>query len=220
MREDIFLTLVEDHLIPLQGHLGQHKVDGNGEEYPEERLYRLARRYYHSTIPNLPKGREFYVSVGAWNRGLPERKLASQESGRDANMQVLYPGPLAQRTIDNVFVVPNPYRGSSSFDGRLVGDYQGDRSRRLWFVNLPARANVQIFSLAGDLVDEFEHYPGKVHEIISVSREVPDGVSAGGIHPWNLLSRHNQIIASGLYFFSVKCHDSGNVQVGRFAVIR
>ena len=230
--EEIFLALVEDSLIPLRGHWGQYNINEddrrsvrnskrtNTQEIIEKRYERLSRRYYETKIYNVPKGREYYVSVTAWSRGIPSEGLGALESGRDANMMVFFTGPVAQESIKNVYVVPNPYRGSSTFDGSADNDPLGDRSRRLWFVNLPARANVQIFTLSGDLVDEFEHYPGKALDVISISREVREAVGSGGIHSWNLLSRNNQIIASGLYFFSVKCHDTGNVQVGRFVVIR
>ena len=231
MREDIYLALVEDQLIPLRGHLGQNNVvrpeersnrrtEEVGEEFLDRRYNRLARRYYHSKINNLPKGREYYVSTTAWSRGIPAQRLLALETGRDANMDIYFPGPLPEVNMRKVYVVPNPYRGGSSFDGSREGDPLGDRSRRLWFFNLPARANVQIYTLAGDLVDEFEHYPGKMHDVISISREVQEAIGSGGIHPWDLLSKNNQIIASGLYFFSVKNHDTGEVQVGKFAVIR
>ena len=220
IRDDVFLALVDDNLIPLPGHLGQNKVDDFGVEFLSDRQTRLTRRYYTSTINNLPKGREYYVSVTTFDRGMPSEKLGPLESGKDANMEVYFPGPLAKNNMDNIYVVPNPYRGSSSFDGRIDGDSKGDKSRRLWFVNLPERCNVQIYTLAGDLVDEFEHNGAMEQDIISISKAAAFGVAASGIHPWNLLSKNNQIIASGLYFFSVKDHRTGDVKVGKFAVIR
>ena len=230
-RRNIFLALVDETVIPLPGHMGQNKVfgavaDKESEETPESIKDRMMRRFYQSVINNLPRGREFYVSVSAFNRGMPARSLGMLESGRDANMEIFFPGPLAQSNMNNIYVVPNPYRGRSLFDGRIDGDARGDMSRRLWFVNLPERANVQIFTLAGDLVAEFEHDGrNNNHDIISVSRAADrdglfEGRAASGIHPWNLLSKNNQIVASGLYFFSVKCRTTGDVRVGRFAIIR
>jgi hypothetical protein len=230
-RRNIFLSIVDDTVIPLPGHLGQNKVDGpvadrSSAETPASIQDRMMRRYYRSTIHHVPRGREFYVSVSAFNRGMPSKNLGMLESGRDANMEIFFPGPLAQTSMNNIYVVPNPYRGRSLFDGRIDGDFRGDMSRRLWFVNLPERANVQIFTLAGDLVDEFEHDGrNNTHDIITISRAANrdglfEGKAASGIHPWNLLSKNNQIVASGLYFFSVKCRTTGDVRVGRFAIIR
>jgi hypothetical protein len=213
-RPDIYFALVEDGLIPLQGHLGQNRIELS------DHLNRLSRRFYKHTITNLIKGREFYASATAFNRGFPSQNLPALESGRDANMRVFFPGPLARQNMKDIYVVPNPYRGSGSFDGFVEGDLQGDKGRRIWFVNLPMRCNVQIYTLAGDLVYEFEHNGAMTQPILSVSKAAEVGIAASGIHPWNLISRHNQIIASGLYFFSVKCRDSGDVKVGRFAVIR
>jgi hypothetical protein len=233
-RRNIYLALVDDTVIPLPGHLGQNHIytgtgavaDPMAEETYANIQRRLMRRFYTSTIYNVQRGREVYVSVGAFNRGLPARGLRALESGRDANMEIFFPGPLAKSNMNNIYVVPNPYRGRSLFDGRVEGDMRGDMSRRLWFVNLPERANVQIYTLAGDLVDEFEHDGrNNSHDIITISRAAGrdgnfEGIAASGIHPWNLLSRKNQVVASGLYFFSVKCRATGDVKVGRFAIIR
>jgi len=230
-RRNIYLAIVDDAMIPLPGHLGQNNVVGavadmTSIETVESRRIRLARRYYRSTIQDVPRGTELYVSVSAFNRGMPSKKLGTLESGRDANMEIFFPGPLAKPDMNNIYVVPNPYRGRGLFDGRIDGDARGDMSRRIWFVNLPERANVQIFTLAGDLVDEFEHDGrNNTHDIISISKAANreglfEGRAASGIHPWNLLSKNNQIVASGLYFYSVKCRATGNIKVGRFAIIR
>jgi len=230
VRDDIYLALVDDNLIPLPGHLGQFRLvsgdpvgDVDNEtvlETPENRNSRLSRRYYHENVKSLTRGREYYSSVTAYNRGFPEKKLPALESGKDANMKVFFPGTLAQDRMDNIYVAPNPYRGGSSFDGYIQGDYQGDKGRRLWFVNLPIKCNVQIYTIAGDLVAEFDHDGEMPQPIITISKAAESGMAASGIHPWNLLSRNNQIIASGLYVFSVKNHATGDVKVGKFAVIR
>ena len=222
--DEIYLALVDDSLIPLEGHIGWNRTNRdivNPVESNELIEERLTRRYYHRKLDNIPKGREFYVSVTAFNRGMPASSLAPLESGTDANMRIFFPGPLAKPKMNNIYVVPNPYRARSSFDGYVDGDTLGDRSRRLWFVNLPEKCNVQIYTLAGDLVDEFEHDGNNnLHDIITMSKASLEGVAASGIHSWNLLSKNNQVIASGLYFFSVKDHKSGNIKVGKFAIIR
>jgi len=234
VRDELFLELVDDNLIPLPGHGGQNQLRTSSGLAPSqaERMDpeilekvdtqedRLSRRYYHKNVRNLTRGREYYSSVTAYNRGFPEKKLSALESGKDANMKVFFPGPLARDNMDNIYVVPNPYRGGSTFDGYIEGDYQGDRGRRLWFVNLPNSCNIQIYTLAGDLVAELEHNGSMPQPIITVSKAAEFGLAASGIHSWNLLSKNNQIIASGLYLFSVKNHDSGDVKVGKFAVIR
>jgi hypothetical protein len=224
LTDEVYLALVDDSLIPLPGHLGQNSaiepLNPNSDEKEADLQARLARRFYYHTITDLPKGREFYASVTAFNRGKPDKGLDALESGKDANMMIFYPGPVAKSNMNNIYVVPNPYRGGSNFDGFKQGDELGDKARRLWFVNLPNKCNVQIFTVAGDLVAEFDHDGEMQQDILSISKAAEFGIAASGIHPWNLLSKHNQIIASGLYFYSVKDKKSGDVKVGKFAVIR
>jgi hypothetical protein len=43
---------------------------------------------------------------------------------------------------------------------------------------------------------------------------------AGGEHAWDLITRNDQAVASGLYLFTVKNKDTGNVQRGKFLIIK
>ncbi len=222
IRDDIYLYIYDDKLIPLEDHLGENYVDEFGVEEEDHIKDRLSRRYYSARINNPPKGIEYYITITAWDRGIPSVKLQSLESGRDAdaNMKVLFPGPNAKSKMDNIYVVPNPYVGQSKFDGRRSGDEKGDKSRRLWFVNVPERCKIKIFTLAGDLVDVVNHNGAESEDIISISKAAANGVVASGIASWNLLSKNNQIIAAGVYLFSVKDLDSGDIKVGKFVIIK
>ena len=227
MRDDIYLSIYDDRLIPLNDHGGQaFGHDNGGVEDPEFTKRRLARRYYTSSILYPPKGIEYYVAVTAWDRGIPELSIPVLESARDAdaNMKVFFPGPTASSSMDNIHVVPNPYVGQSKFDGRRENDDKGDKSRRLWFVDIPERCKIKIFTLAGDLVDEIDHEGNELEDIISTSKAASvdgyAGVAASGIASWDLLSRNNQIIAPGIYLFSVKDLDSGDIKVGKFVIIK
>ena len=128
--------------------------------------------------------------------------------------------------MDDIYVVPNPYVGHSAFDGKREDDDDYEKSRRLWFVNLPENCTIKIYSLAGDLVDELDHTGNSGQDIISISKalnkdaEYISDFSATGIEPWDLLSRNNQIIAPGVYLFSVKDDKSGDIKVGKFVVIK
>jgi hypothetical protein len=218
IRDEVYLALYDDILIPLPGHIGQSAI-GNPEVLEEKRRDRLSRRYYDQWINNPPKGHEYYVAVSAWDRGIPKVDLQSLESGRDANMKIFFPGTLARDNMDDVHVVPNPYIGQSKFDGRRQNDEKGDKSRRLWFVNLPEKCTIKIFTLAGDLVDTIEHDGAAAEDIISVSKAAQHGVKASGMASWDLLSRNNQIIAPGVYLFSVIDEDD-NKKVGKFVIIK
>jgi hypothetical protein len=216
--------LYDDKLIPLKEHGGQsygYNYEGAGEAEDNVKD-RLARRYYKAQIMHPPKGIEYYLAVTSWDRGIPNKDLQSLESGRDedANMQIVFPGPSAKSSMNDVHVVPNPYVGQSKFDGRRENDEKGDKSRRLWFVNVPEKCKIRIFTLAGDLVDTIHHDGAETTDIISVSKAADIGVSASGIAPWDLLSRNNQIIAPGVYLFSVENLDGGDIKVGKFVIIK
>ncbi|MFO7897169.1 MAG: hypothetical protein R6U84_09575, partial [Candidatus Cloacimonadales bacterium] len=129
------------------------------------------------------------------------------------------PGTLARDNMDDIHVVPNPYVGKSKFDGRRENDDKGDKSRRLWFVNLPEKCTIKVFTLAGDLVDTIEHNGAAEEDIISVSKAAQHGIKASGMASWDLLSRNNQIIAPGVYLFSVIDEDD-NKKVGKFVIIK
>ncbi|RLC48882.1 MAG: hypothetical protein DRH57_01375 [Candidatus Cloacimonadota bacterium] len=216
--DDVYLALCDDKLIPLPGHLGQNHP--GFDDFAEMRKYRLARRLYKYTIKYPEKGVENYISVTAFDRGMPSKPLMALESGRDANRITVFPGPTATSNMDNIYVVPNPYLGQSKFDGRKEGDEKGDRSKRIWFVNLPLNCKVKIFTLAGDLVDEFEHHGEHYAEVLNPSKAAPTGITSGGIHEWNMLSKYDQIIASGVYLYSVKNIDTGDVKVDKFVIIK
>jgi hypothetical protein len=165
---------------------------------------------------------EYYVALTAYDRGIPSHELNALETGRDsdANMQIFFPGTLARKGIENVYVIPNPYLGRSKFDGRRENDEKGDKSRRLWFVNLPERCAIKIYTLAGDLVKEIQHDGAYESDILNVSKDASKGIAASGMHAWDLLSRHHQIIAPGVYLFSVENKADGARKVGKFVIIK
>jgi hypothetical protein len=222
VREDIFRALYEEKLIPLYSFGGQSAI-GNDETLANLKKDRLSRRYFKSSA-NVPrKGVETYVAVTAFDRGMPDKNLDFLETGRDAdaNMQVFFPAPnRSDNDGSNVYVVPNPYIGGSSFDGRRENDDKGDKSKRIWFVNLPLRSNVKIFNLSGDLIDQFRHEGAYEEDIITVSKAATLGITASSIHSWNLLSENNQIIAPGVYLYSVKNLETGDINVGKFVLIK
>ena len=218
VRDDVYLALYNDKLIPFPKHGGESAID-NPVALEKLRKDRLSRRYYNQWINNPPKGIEYYCAVASWDRGIPKANLASLESGRDGNMRVFFPGTLSRDNMDDIHVVPNPYIGQSKFDGRRQKDDKGDKSRRLWFVNLPEVCTIKIYTLAGDLVDIVKHDGAAREDIISVSKAAQYGVKANGMASWDILSKNNQIISAGVYLYSVIDED-GNKKVGKFVIIK
>jgi hypothetical protein len=79
--------------------------------------------------------------------------------------------------------------------------------------------------VAGDFIDEFTHSPDYTGNDIRWFRtfgsEVPSqNVFSGGEHAWDLLSLNSQIISRGLYMYSVKDLETGEVFLGKFVIIK
>lgn len=148
-------------------------------------------------------GLGYFYSVVAYDPDKPARNLFSAESARSnyRTTQGGAPDPVLPRSasagpgnVDNVKVVPNPYKGTALFEAQ----YEDQIS----FINLPDRCKISVFTLTGDLVQEF--YKN-------------DGVE--GSVSWDLLSRNEQKIVSGLYIYVVETPE-GEKKVGKFLVLR
>ncbi len=154
-------------------------------------------------------GLQYFYTVVAYDPDKPEMGLFSIESARSNYRKTLegapdavIPRPAAvmdgddpnSGSVDNVKVVPNPYKGTAKFESRYED--------RIAFFYLPPRCKISIFTMTGDLVDELYH---------------EDATS--GAEYWDLVSRNNQKVVSGLYIYAVETPD-GDKKVGKFLIIR
>jgi hypothetical protein len=224
-KEDLFDALYDAKMIPLKSFAfpgGAGAADPTAAELEELKKQRLARRYYKSQILYPKRGVEYYAAVTAYDRGIPAQNLDYLETGRDAdaNMQIFFPGSLARDNMNDIKVIPNPYIGRSKFDGRYDNDEKGDKSRRLWFINLPLRCTIRIYTLAGDLVDTIHHDGPAQTDVLTISKAATTGIAADGMHYWDLLSKNDQIIAPGVYLYSVENKDDDKIKVGKFVIIK
>jgi hypothetical protein len=160
-------------------------------------------RYVDTDVHN---GMPYWYAVTAFDDGSAEKVVNKATGTVDSiprygsysqAMQLVYPRGNPSLVGDKVRIVPNPYPGMSEesrITGRAVGDmaeYEGDPSgRRVRFVNLPRRATVRVFSLSGDLV-----WSGYFEDPLDANGEPPG---------WNLVSRNNQEIVSGMYIVHVE----------------
>ena len=177
---------------------------------------------YRYTIQGLRDGFKYWVAVTSFDTGTID--IQPLESGLAQNLAFTIPGsPAVSGGAPGVQVFPNPYRGDAAWDGSLR------RDRYLWFTNLPPRCTIRIYTLAGDLVDtipfdQADYRPTDIRGIYDPTdprnpeRDLP--VLSGGMAAWDLVSREDQGIASGLYLFSVEDHASGDRQTGKFLVIK
>jgi hypothetical protein len=178
---------------------------------------------YRYRIENLRDGFKYFAAVTSYDLGNPE--IESLESGISANNKFLaVPGPAPGEVVagGKVTVFPNPYRVEARWDqGTLVRDHY------LWFANLPPRATIKIYTLAGDLVFETPFdgsaYRGEdARGVFDPRREldVSDIRLSGRSYGWNMITRQGQAAATGLYMYSVENRDTGERSLGKFLVVK
>ncbi len=178
--------------------------------------------YYKFENDNLLNGWQYAYAVTAFDLGNPEINLGSLESSQRANAVRVFPGfPSGDSQIETeeikVGVYPNPYRAQAVWDGNL------ERDRKIYFFNLPSDCEVRIFTLAGDLVDRFDHqaasYMGNDIQWFDKFAK-GDRIFAGGEHAWDLVSSDDQALASGMYFYTIENKKTGDIQRGKFLIIK
>ena len=110
----------------------------------------------------------------------------------------LYPSKIARAEtplLREVRVVPNPYNPNAAFDKQA---FPG--GPRVQFINLPSRAKVDVYSVAGDLVRSLNHEDGD------------DSLD------WDLKNDGGEDVAPGIYLYHVEA--SGETATGRFVIVR
>ena len=180
--------------------------------------------YYLYTVDNIQNGWQYAVSVTAFDRGIEESNLESLESSQLANSYRIFTGSQPNTNMDKnqPYVYPNPYYYGASWEGR--SNFQ-EESRKIVFANLPERCEVHILTVAGDYIDGFVHdqsYNGSDIRWFRTfgSEESDDNTFSGGEHAWDLLSSYSQIISRGLYMYSVKDLNTGELFIGKFMIIK
>ncbi|MGB3616969.1 MAG: hypothetical protein WBA12_02530 [Catalinimonas sp.] len=176
---------------------------------------------YRYTISNLQSGWQHAVALTAFDRGDEETNLETLETSPLASLRRVFPGtrPNENAEADGPFVYPNPYYAGAAWEGQ--SPFAEDK--RLVFANLPARCVIRVFTTAGDLIDTFEHdqqYSGEDTRWYDVYSDPDRTVFSGGEHSWDLLSANQQILAPGVYLFSVEDRDTGERHRGKFVVIK
>ncbi|MCF8242335.1 MAG: hypothetical protein K9J16_13185 [Melioribacteraceae bacterium] len=154
---------------------------------------------------------EYYYAVTAFSKEDTVLNFPSQESSIFKSSREIIPGTEPPSTVGQVAVVPNPYRGDIAYHTYNPPWERPDQTRDIWmeqdrriqFINLPQNCEIKVYTLAGDLVETLYHNDAN-----------------RGYEDWNLTSRVGQAISSGIYLFTVEDKLNGNVQVGKFVVIK
>ncbi len=177
---------------------------------------------YKFEMPNLLNGWQYLFSVTAFDKGDIKLGLSSQESSFNENQVHAFCGtPTNDFISDNpskkVGVYPNPYSTTAAWDG------VGSRDRKLYFYNLPNRCEITIYTTSGDVLSTMTHdaknYKGE--NIRWFDKYAQGTISmSGGEHAWDLLTNNKTQVSPGVYMFSVKDLQSGNITTGNFAILK
>ena len=168
------------------------------------------KTYYYYVIENLLPGDDKYIVVTAYDYGKPSKNLEPLESSKTNYAKWVVPKgtPITDKKVR---VVPNPYRVDHDYKVFWEKSYTSEwteYSRKIRFFNLPKRCEIRILTVDGDLVRVLLH-----DEIANPSAMV-------GAEDWNLISLNDQAISSGIYVYSVKDLDTGEIQTGTFVIIK
>lgn len=174
--------------------------------------------FYKYEINNLLNGWQYTYSVTAFDKGDSQNNLESLESSVLGSAKRALPGslPTSEESVQ-VGVYPNPYYGNAYWDG------DSERLRKIYFFNLPKECEITIYTLAGDIVKKIQHNSqSNGSDIRWFETYAKDGtqIVTGGEHAWDLISDHDQAIATGLYLFSVKDAATGHIKTGKFLVVK
>ncbi len=175
---------------------------------------------YRYEISGMLSGWQYLFSVSAFDQG--DERTPPLETSVNANAVRVFPGTPANENFSSnkkeyqVGVYPNPYRINAAWDGSTPF------TRKMMFYNLPERAEVRIYTLAGEIVAKLDHdaatYSGDIRWFRDFSSD--NRLMPGGEHAWDLLTESNQNLTTGLYLYTVHDKKTGEVQQGKFAVIK
>ena len=122
-------------------------------------------------------------------------------SGRalEPNIYWINPPHFSQNDLNEIRIVPNPY----NINDPLLVEHGFTDQRAIQFFNLPQQVTIKIFTENGDLVQTLEH----------------DSPVSSGHENWDMITRSQQVINSGVYIAVFEKPD-GSVAYQKFIVIR
>jgi hypothetical protein len=171
---------------------------------------------YKFVFHNKLMGSQYFAAVTASDFGDPKTGVPSLRSNPTTNGSSVVPADFSE--IQDVVVVPNPYRGDVDYETILWENTDGggkweEQDRKIAFLNIPERCVIRIYTLAGDLVKTIGHNGNARYSD-------PYMYGENGAF-WNLINDNNQAVLSGIYLFSVQDVDNKrNNFVGKFVIIK
>ena len=158
---------------------------------------------YAFTDTLVKNGFTYWYSVTAYD-SVNENGQAVYHYGKyTQNKTKVVPNSGVEDNLDDIRVVPNPYVNHEYIARwNLAPDDTDPTGEKICFQNLPRDSVVRIYSLGGELVQTL----------------YPNAELTGGDACWNLISRNDQIVVSGVYLYHV---DSPvGETIGKFVIIK
>ncbi len=117
--------------------------------------------------------------------------------------------------MEKIRVVPNPYVITNTMEA-AVANWDRNQRRQLMFTHIPAQCKLRIFTVSGVFVNELD-----IDNAVENRKNFWDNnsVANGTVH-WDLRSKEGLEIAAGYYIYHVESKLTGDVKVGKFAVIK
>ena len=159
---------------------------------------------YAFTDTLVKNGFAYWYSVTAYDSTFTEEGGTVYHFGKYSQIKDLVtPNSDVRGSLDEVRVVPNPYVNHEYVSRwNLAPDETDPTGEKICFQNLPRDAIVRIYSLGGELVKTLE----------------VDAEETGGDACWNMISRNNQIVVSGVYLYHI---DSPvGEKIGKFVIVK
>lgn len=187
-----------------------HKFEGDTTSYR-----------YKYVFDKVANGWQHVIALTAFDGGDIVNNLESLESAPLSSLKRVFAGKPENKGFGqgDPFVYPNPYYAGAAWEGGR----KFEEDRKIIFANLPKRCEVRIYTVAGDLIDVFEHdeaYLGGDARWFNTYSDTSNVVFSGGEHAWDILTRDNQILARGLYLFVVIDRETGDKRRGKFVIIK
>jgi hypothetical protein len=180
--------------------------DASGDWSASDRIYPFEREYGTEPLPDpavysFPD--DFHIGRIIFNNSIPATgtivRFITNKPNSSADVFTLKTSAskISANLVNlgDIKVVPNPYIVRNNWEPS--GDYS-----RIAFTHLPDKCTIRIYTLAGDHLRTLEH----------------DSPELDGNENWDLLTKNNQKIASGVYIYHVK--SPYGEKIGKFAVVR
>jgi hypothetical protein len=178
---------------------------------------------FHYEMNGLLNGWQYMFILTAFDEGDDELGLEPLESSFTENDFRVFTGTgtaeiTGSKDDKKIGVYPNPYKTQAAWDGNTT------RTKKIYFYNLPALCTITIYNIAGDVITTLYHnaetYKGEDIRWYENYSDTESTVFSGGEHAWDMLSTTKNSITTGTYMFTVKDSKTGEVQVGKFVILK